>query len=296
MRLKDFFPLFLCALITVTVMPARSLNEQDNQGVIDDFMRTRGSDFAPRENPVKPRKSKPAVRPKSPAIPKEPVGSDTPQASDAASNANESLFRIGLGYTIFRYKSDNELVAIEPGKTFTAGDQLLVELETNADGYLYIFNAEDDSNPNMLYPNITLNRGRNDISAHTRDRFPADDQAEFVIDEKPATERLYIIFSRNPLQDVPTGEKLDKLCDRNRDDCDWRPTPALWEKIKSLASATKVVEGRNRELARVEISIRSDSLTRGIKVKPRAPIPAVIRMSDSPRADVLLTTIDLIHN
>ena len=295
MRPKDFFPLFLCALITVTLMPARSLNEQGNQHVIDDFMRTRGSDFAPR-NPVKPRKSKPAFRPKNPAIPKEPVGTVTPQASDAESNANESLFRIGLGYTIFRYKSDSELVAVEPGKAFTAGDQLLLELETNADGYLYIFNAENDSKPEMIYPHGLLDRGSNKISAHTRERYPTDDEHVFRLEGEPATERLYIIFSRKLLLNVPTGEELGKLCDRSSDDCGWEPTPAQWKEVTSMAAGTNVVEGRNNELARAGSTIRSNSLTRSLKVRLKERIPTVVRMSASPTSDILLTTIDLMHN
>jgi hypothetical protein len=296
MLLRVFFPLFLCALVLVIVTPARSQNEQDNQRVIDDFMRTRGSDFAPRDNPGKPKKRKPAARPKNTPTAKNPVGVNTPSASAEESNAVESPFRIGLGYTILRYKAEDELAAVAPGTIFKTGDELLVALETNADGYLYIFNSENDSSPHMLYPSVLLDSGRNNVSAHTRERYPADSTQIFRIEGKPATERLYIIFSRKPLPDVPTGEALVKLCRPNSDDCDWEPTLGQWEKINSLASGTQVVEGRNSELARVESPMRSDSLTRSIKIRPKAPTPAVVRMSASTTADILMTTIELTHN
>ena len=295
MRPKVLFPLFLYVLVAMTVTLARSQNEQDNQQVIDDFMRTRGSDFAPRENSVKPKKRKPAVRPKNTPTAKNPVNVNTPSASDAESNAEVSLFRIGLGYTILRYKADDELVAVSPDTIFKTGDQLLIALETNADGYLYIFNAENDSRPYMLYPSVLLDNGRNKISAHTRERYPADSAQIFRMEGKPATERLYIIFSLKPLADVPASEELKKLC-RPNSDCDWEPTPAQWEKLNSLASGTQVVEGRNSELARVESPVRSDSLTRSIKIRPKAPTPAIVRMSASTTADILMTTIDLTHN
>lgn len=309
MRLKVLFPLCLCALVAAIVIPVRSQNQQDGQRVIDEFTRTRGSDFAPREKPVKPKRVRPAPQSAAKSAPKKtapvnkPVEGNVPSESDSEARAapeaaiiNANLSPIGLGYTILRYQPEtDELITVAPGAVFKTGDQLRVKLETNADGYLYIFNTENDSKPEMLYPNVGLDSGRNKISAHTLELYPADAEQFFRIEGEAATERLYIIFSRTPLPDVPSGEALQKLCSGNSDDCDWYPTSAQWEKIKSLAAGTQVVEGRNSEMAKVEIRVPSKSLSRSIKVRPKAPGPAVVRMSAFATADVLLTTIEIIH-
>lgn len=310
MRLKALFPLFLCTLIFAIVTPARSQNQQGGQQVMDEFTRTRGSDFAP-EKPVKPRRARVTPRStaksarKKPAPASKPADVNVPSESGSEARAETkaeveaaivpaSLFPIGLGYTIFKLNRDtDELVAVGPNYVFKAGDDLRLALETNADGYLYIFNTENNSKPDMLYPNVTLDNGRNEISAHTRELYPAEQS--FEIEGTQAVEHLHVIFSRTPLPDVPTGEALQKLCAANIGDCDWYPSSAQWEKIKSLAAGTQVVEGKNSEMARVEIRVPNNSLTRRIRLKPKAPDPAVVRMSASATADVLLTTIEIIH-
>ncbi|HEX8843485.1 MAG TPA: DUF4384 domain-containing protein [Pyrinomonadaceae bacterium] len=309
MRLRNFFLLFLCAFVAMTITPARPQNDQDGQQVIDDFRRTRGIDFSSPEKSGKPKKGKTATGKSAKSSAKKPVTTpenrpdnvNKPPDSEAEPSAEtvgapSSPFRIGLGYTILRYGAGDELAAVTPDTVFKTGDQLLLALETNADGYLYIFNAENDGNPEMLYPNVILDSGRNNISAHTRERYPTDPEQRFTIEGEPATERLYIIFSRKPLLNVPTGEALVKLCDSNCDNYYWSPKPAQWEKINSLATATQVIEGRSGELAKVESPVRSDLLTRSIKIRPKAPVPAVVRMSASTTADILMTTIDLTHN
>lgn len=307
MRLKVFFPLILCVLVAAIVTPARFRSQQDGKSVIDEFIRTRGSDFAPREKAGKPKKNRTAPRrapksvPKKPASNGKPVEVNAPSKQDSETKAEteaaivpDNSFPSGLGYTIFKRNRDtDELVAVGANHVFKEGDELRLSLETNADGYLYIFNTENDSKPDMLYPNVTLDNGRNEVSAHTSELYPAD--GPFVIEGKEAVEHLHIIFSRTPLPDVPTGDALLKVCAANLDDCDWYPSSAQWASIKSLGAGAPVNEGNNGELARVELRVPGKSLTRRIRIKPKAPGPAVVRLSASPTTDVLLTTIEIIH-
>ena len=53
-------------------------------------------------------------------------------------------------------------------------------------------------------------------------------------------------------------------------------------------------EGRLTQLARLQPAA-DETLARGIRVRPEEPPPAVVRVSDSPAASLLVTTIELIH-
>lgn len=203
---------------------------------------------------------------------------------------------IGLGYTLF-VKQGESLHAAGPGREFKAGDKIRVALEANTDGYLYIFYTENGLNPQMLFPNNRIDNGANVISAHARDFVPADMNTWFEFDNVPATERLYIVVSRTPLAGVPTGEALLDYCGgARREDCYWKPTASQWDAIKAGGpGGGRVRESKNAQLASLQTPVTSGSLTRGIKVKKEEPAPAVVRVNDSAAADVLVTTIDLVH-
>ena len=202
---------------------------------------------------------------------------------------------IGLGYTLY-VKQDDNFIAVKPGREFKANDEIRISLETNTDGYLYIFNAENGVNPLMLFPHNRIDGGANAIAAHAQDFIPADMKTGFVFDDVPATERVYIILSRRPLAGVPTGQALVDFCGgTSREDCYWRPTPAQWGAItKAAPGGGRVRESQNTQLGALQ-PIPAASLTRGIKVKKEEPAPAVVRVNDSAAADVLVTTIDLVH-
>lgn len=217
-------------------------------------------------------------------------------AAPPAKIVKASTQAIGLGYTLF-VKQGESLHAAGPGREFRAGDKIRVALEANTDGYLYIFYTENGLNPQMLFPNNRIDNGANVISAHARDFVPADMNTWFEFDNVPATERLYIVVSRHPLAGVPAGEALLDHCGgARREDCYWKPTAAQWDAIKAGGpGGGRVRESKNTQLASLQTPIPSGSLTRGIKVKKEEPAPAVVRVNDSAAADVLVTTIDLVH-
>lgn len=214
-----------------------------------------------------------------------------PTAGDASAPAGGPSV-IGLGYTLFMNDPEGNPVVVDPAKEFKTGDKIRVMLEPNTDGFLYIFHAENGQHPQMLYPNVALDEGRNRIEAHARDFVPADLRDAFVFDDTPAIERLYIVLSREPLEGVPTGAQLFEFCGDRRQDCNWTPTPAVWERVKSHASARGV---ERRHGAPTKISLAKTSIARGLKVKREEPPPTVIRMSSSSTDGLLVTTVDLVH-
>jgi hypothetical protein len=317
--------LFVASLILLsgTSRAQDAQDQEDEQDVVEEFITTRGVSFAqPGAKPTPPRNTsgarkggsspRPAAK-KSRIPPTEETAKKRPPAdkgatgesggaNDGASSAtgataavkasaqSGTMKPIGLGFTLFMRQGEN-LVVAEPSREFRAGDRLRIALETNTDGYLYIFHTENGQKPQMIFPNPQIDGGANSIAAHSRDFVPADLSAWFQFDDVPATERLYLVVARNPLAGVPTGADLVAFCGDQRDDCYWTPTPSHWERIRS--GVGRFVEGRNPQLAK--LTPPPGAMTRGIKVKKDEPAPAIVRVNDSADADVFITTIDLIH-
>jgi hypothetical protein len=314
---------------------AQPSQQQDDQKIVDDFVTTRGVSFdEPGKPKPKPSTQGPSSRKsssakstggsvagkKSPNAPSGDVastkktqpssskkgtsGSQEFNAQAAGPGASAGTLKasatdgqpnaIGLGYTLFIKQGEN-LLSADLGREFREGDKIRVALETNTNGYLYIFHTENGLKPQMLFPHAQIDGGANSIAAHARDFVPADIKTWFEFDNVPATERLYIVVSRQPLAGVPSGEALVEFCGGPREGCYWMPSPAQWNAIKSDTSGGRVLEAKNTQLASLKIPVASDSLSRGIKVKKEEPKPAVVRINDSPDADVLITTIDLVH-
>jgi hypothetical protein len=202
---------------------------------------------------------------------------------------------IALGYTILMKDDSGRLSVVEPERSFKTGDRIAVVLETNANGYLYMFNASDGKNPELLFPSPQLESGVNALQAHARATFPTDLGHDFRFTDPPAAEHLFVIFSREPLAGVPTGEALIKFCGTNQDDCSWKPTAAQWERIKGSVKGRGVTEAKNTQLAQAALPVMPDTLARGLKVKREDPKPAVVRVNNSADASVLVTEIVLTH-
>jgi hypothetical protein len=231
-------------------------------------------------------------------------GGETPEPSSGGTadgaqfiKASAMMRSLALGYTIYVKDATGALLPVPLSKSYKSGDRIAIVLETNADGYLYVFDAENGKNPQMLYPNVQLNHGGNEVRAHVRETYPADLDLAFEFDATPATEHLFIVVSREPLAGVPTGDALEKFCAKNREDCYWRPTAAQWVRISAAASDRGIVEAKNTQIAQANVEpVMPAALQRGIKLKKEEPAPSIVRVSDSPDAKMLVTKIELVHN
>jgi hypothetical protein len=202
---------------------------------------------------------------------------------------------IGLGYTIFMKNSAGGLVPVDTAHEYKSGDGIVIALEPNTEGYIYIFNAENDGNPGMLFPNVALDGGANVAHAHVRETYPSDSKYVFEFDNNAAIENVYVIVSRRPLEGVPTGDALLDAC-KKCDEYGWRPTAAQWQRIKAGATDQHVIEAKNAQIAQLQSQpVQPASIQRGIKIKRDDPAPAVVRIAGSPDADALVTVIKLVH-
>lgn len=211
-----------------------------------------------------------------------------------ASAKSGGLQPIALGYTVYMKDKTGGLVAVDAAREYHAGDRIVIALEPNTEGYVYIFDAENDRNPSMLFPNAQLDKGANAVDAHARVTFPTDVNYAFEFDQNPGDEHLYVVVSRHPLEGVPTGDALVAAC-KSCDEYGWKPTPEEWARIKSGAAGGRVVEAKNVQLAQLQKPVQPVALQRGIKIKKDDPAPAVVRVNDSAEADALVTVIRLVH-
>ena len=215
--------------------------------------------------------------------------------TDNTTPANTYSGAIGLGYSLYMRDEQGNAVRVDPAREFRAGDRIRLALETNTDGYLYIFHTENDGEPQMLYPDVRLERGDNRIEAHVPYEIPWNEPGVenwFKFDANPANERLYVVVTREPLPGVPTGDQLVSYCGQNR--CPWRPPVGAWAQLKASGQA-KVGVVKSKTYGQKQSQTEQVAVTRGIGLDQTAPEPSVIRMNASSNLPILITAVDLIH-
>lgn len=202
---------------------------------------------------------------------------------------------IGLGYSLYMRDDQGNAIRVDPSREFRAGDRIRLALETNTDGYLYIFHTENDGEPQMLYPDARLEKGDNRIEAHVPYEIPWNEPGVenwFKFDANPANERLYVVVTREPLPGVPTGDQLVDYCGQNR--CPWRPPAGAWAQLKTSGEA-KVGVVKSKTYGQKQSQTEQVAVTRGLGLEQSAPEPSVIRMNASSNLPILVTAVDLIH-
>jgi hypothetical protein len=206
--------------------------------------------------------------------------------------------RLGLGLTLFMRDANGLAVRTDPGRVFQKGDRVRVLLETNSDGYLYIFNTTNDGPPVMIYPDADLDDAGNYLQAHVPFEVPSSLAAEerlrwLVFDENAGNEKLYFVFTREPLNGLPIEDDLIALCRDNKSACPIKPTADVWAQVEKemkqpLQSDTSAQNGQ------VQTHAEQQASTRGLGLAKDDPQPSLILMASS-KTSTLVTTLDLIH-
>jgi len=214
------------------------------------------------------------------------------------SSKNESQ-AIGLGYTLFMKDANGRGVRVEPSREFHNGDSVRLALEPNVDGYLYIFDAENESAPQMIYPDPRLDAGDNSVEAHVPIEIPSSEETDerlrwFTFYGNSGNEHLYVVVTREPLNGVPAGDDLVGFCGTQKDKCPWHPSADVWARVQDATKAeVKAITART--FGQTQSDKEKVATTRGLGLDQSAPLPSVIRMNASSKAPVLVTVLDLIH-
>jgi len=294
----------VCALGIGIAAPA--LQDEDVRGA---FITSRpkdkpaGSNSTPRvtsrrrpksSGPSNPDKPADKTTDKGPSKPGNPGHSSKPPESSTPVNAR----RMGLGVTLFMRDSNGLAVRVDPDHVFRKGDRVRILLETNADGYLYIFNTTNDGAATMIYPDVELDEAGNYLQAHVPFEIPASASTDerlrwFAFDQVAGTEHVFFVFTREPLSGIPIDDELVALCRDSKDRCPVRPSTEVWEAVqKHMQEPLKT--DKTQEFGKAQTASEQEATSRGLGLAKDDPQPSVVMMASSTRS-TLVATLDLIH-
>jgi len=295
------FGLLCCAALVINGAPLTTQDQEDVRGA---FLTSRPKDKpASSATTTKPTHRKPKPVPdnksgdsadKTPKPDSKTPKPETKGPKPAPVNAQ----RLGLGLTLFMRDANGLAVRTEPNHTFQKGDRVRVLLETNTDGYLYIFNTTNDGPPVMIYPDADLDEAGNYLQAHVPFEIPSSLASEerlrwLVFDDNAGNEKLFFVFAKEPLTGLPIDDELIALCRDSKGSCPVKPTADVWAQVEKelkmpLQSNTSAQNGQAQTPAEQQAS------TRGLGLAKDDPQPSMIMMA-STKSSRLVTTLDLIH-
>jgi uncharacterized protein DUF4384 len=232
---------------------------------------------------------------KGPSKPANPGGHPS-KPSEPSSPVNAR--RMGLGVTLFMRDSNGLAVRVDPEHVFRKGDRVRILLETNADGYLYIFNTTNDGEATMIYPDAELDEAGNYLQAHVPFEIPSSLSTEerlrwFAFDDSAGTERVFFVFTREPLSGIPIDDELVALCRNSKDRCPVRPSSEVWAGVqKHMQEPLKT--DKTQEFGKAQTATELEATNRGLGLAKDDPQPSVVMMASSARS-TLVATLDLIH-
>ncbi len=283
-------------LVAFGLTPNNSIWAQD-EDVRGAFLTTR-----PKAGTAKPKagttQQRPSRRRPKPVTPKPGPATPSPEAG-TGNTPRPAAQRIGVGLTLFMRDSNGMAVRTDPSRDFKYGDRVRVLLETNADGYLYIFNTTNDGPPVMIYPDPELDEAGNYLQAHVPFEIPSSMAPEerlrwFSFDQNAGAERLYFVFTREPLSGVPTEDDLITFCREKKVDCPWQPSTEVWAQLQAeLKAAPRVT--KSATYGKGETTAERQGATRGIGLNRDDPEPSLIMLTGSTDKKVLVVTLDLNH-
>lgn len=295
---------FMCAALGVAV-PL-----QDGDDVRGAFLTSR-----PKEKPASSSTARPPrKRPRPSATPaKSPdkttsgstgsTGSTGSKGSTGSTGATKpdskpvNVPRLGIGLTLFSRDANGLAVRVDPDRVFRKGDRVRILLETNTDGYLYIFNKTNDGAPVMIYPDAEIDEGGNYLQAHVPFEIPDADATDerlrwFAFDENTGTEKVFFVFTREPLKGVPMEEELIAFCRDNK--CPWPVASEVWEQVQAQMQEPLKTDRSNDKFGSAQTASEHTATTRGLGLAKDDPQPSLIMMASSTKP-TLVATIDLIH-
>jgi hypothetical protein len=290
MRTKVIFLSILIAL--ASFMPTLAFAQQDDD--------VRGAFLTTRPKAAnKPTKPAPTTKPTRRRPKPNPVVAKDNKTPPPAHPAKINLPRLGLGLTLFMRDSNGLAVRTDPSHEFRKGDHVRFLIETNADGYLYVFNTTDNGEPVMLYPDPDLDEAGNYFQAHVPFEIPSSVAAEerlrwLTFDEHAGAEKLYFVFTREPLAAAPIEDDLITYCRENDGKCPWHPGTEVWAQIqKELMAPIQITKAEG--LGSAQTSTEHRAATRGIGLNRDDPEPSLIMLTASTSRNILVAAVDLVH-
>lgn len=170
---------------------------------------------APKPAAVKAKASLPKPKPPEPdaAAPAAPaeVAASVPSSDSApvmslgspqdhvASLVAVKTGPLGLKYSVLKRGPGGEFEEVDKDSNFTAGDHIRVGVEVNDSGYLYVVAQGSSGIWTVMFPTAEFDGGDNRVRPEQQYNIP---KTSFLFDSRPGTEKLFVILSRQPEQDL----------------------------------------------------------------------------------------------
>lgn len=297
MTIKAVFLSLMLALSGFGSMLVVSGQDEDVRGA---FLTTRpkatGAASGSKSGPTttKPSRRRPKVvggNPSGSTTPTKPGGSDTPAPVNTA--------RLGLGLTLFMRDSNGLGVRVDPDREFHKGDHVRFLIETSADGYLYVFNTTDGGKPVMIYPDPELDEAGNYFQAHVPFEIPSatasDERLRWLtFDAHAGNEKVFFVFTREPLAGVPIEDDLITFCREKETDCPWHPQAETWTAIQNETNEPVKIAKAGRS-GSMQTAAEHRASTRGIGLNRDDPEPSLIMLTGTTTKNILVVSLSLVH-
>jgi len=176
-------------------------------GAKDLFLNPRQMAYGTQDETPAPAKPKPkaSVKPRSRPKPAETAAAESTHpgsAADASAQivpASYSGVALGLRYTLLK-KDGSQTINVSSDTEFHSGDHIQVGVEVNDSGYLYIIDHATSDTWRVLFPSAEIENGDNRVQrGHV---YTVPPGYMFTFTGAPGTERLFVVFSRQPVQEI----------------------------------------------------------------------------------------------
>ena len=111
--------------------------------------------------------------------------------------------QIGMRYSVLLRDSSGKYNEVSPTAVFHSGDFLHLSIMANQPGYLYVIQQGTSGSWSPIFPTKDSAPDSNKVESGKVVEIPAGSGA-FRFDTTPGQEKLFIVVSRNPIQDLDT--------------------------------------------------------------------------------------------
>jgi hypothetical protein len=127
------------------------------------------------------------------------------QAQRQALNARDLYYeRVdvppGLKCRVLLLDASGGYQAVSADSVFHTKDHIRVEFESNVLGYVYVLQHGSDSNWEILFPSAEVRDNNNRLQPMRPAQVPREE--DFVFDQTPGQERLYVVLALRPEPDL----------------------------------------------------------------------------------------------
>ena len=109
--------------------------------------------------------------------------------------------RLGLRCSVLLRGADKEYTEVAPGAVFHSGDHIKLSFLANAPGYFYVIQQGSSGAWSPIYPPPHAAPDATKVEAGKLQVVPGGAKS-FYFDQNPGDEKLYVILSRTPIEDI----------------------------------------------------------------------------------------------